>query len=266
MTDTLTDPGLTSPGDAAPLRFARWLGRSSFVRAALVAGGGLFTMATLLLVRPDLMLVEHVVFAGNMRANPVELRHLVDVRNGTTMFGVDLGRASAGAQLHPWVRHATAFRQWPATVVVKIDEYVPVALLERDGLWYVSADGDVFLRARADDLDFPVITGLDPALERSHPDLPTLVVHDGLALLHALDARDLVSRSRISEVSFSATHGWTVHVVGGARVIFDLDGRERQLARLAALLKQGVDLDKPVLVDLAPESLAIVRPLDVVKG
>jgi hypothetical protein len=232
------------------------------IAAAVVA------VAALAVSRPDLMLVEHVVFVGSDRAAEGELRHLADLRNGTTMWGVDLARAGGGVARHPWVRGATAVRRWPDTIVIEVDEYRPAALLQGEGLSYVDAEGAVFLQVPTDsaraaswDLDLPVITGLDPSLRRLHPDLPGLVVGDALSLLAELDERGFVSRDRVSEVNFSTSRGFTVHLVGGARVIVDLEGRERQLGRLALLLEGGLDLSEAVLVDLAPASLAIVRPL-----
>lgn len=213
--------------------------------------------------RPDLALVEHVEFRGAERATPVALRHLADIRNGTTMWQVDLWRAQRGVETHPWVRSARVYRKLPDTVVVQVEEYEPVALLHRDGLFYVDRSGVVFLRARTDELDYPVITGIDAALERAHPDLPRLVLRDTLWLLDALDSRGLVSRSQVSEIAFSRTRGFTAHLVGGAELRFGLEGLERQVDRLSMLLGEGVDLGEPVLVDLAPATVAIVRPLDV---
>jgi cell division protein FtsQ len=225
--------------------------------AALALGlAALFAVA-----RPDLALVEQVEFQGAERCSPVALRHLVDIRNGTTMWGVDLRRAERGAEAHPWVQSARAYRKLPNAVVVEVEEYEPVALLHRDGLFYVDRSGAVFLRARTDELDYPVITGIDEALERAHPDLPRLVLRDTLWLLDALDSRGLVSRARVSEVAFSRTRGFTTHLGGGAELRFGLEGLDRQVDRLSVLLAEGVDLGQPVLVDLAPASVAIVRPL-----
>jgi len=230
-----------------------------FPLAALAFGAAaLFAVA-----RPDLALVEHVEFQGAERSSPVALRHLADIRNGTTMWRVDLRRAQRGAEAHPWVRSARVYRKLPDTVVVEVEEYEPVALLHHNGLFYVDRSGAVFLRARTDELDYPVITGIDQALERAHPDLPRLVLRDTLWLLETLDSRGLVSRSQVSEIAFSRTRGFTAHLGGGAELRFGLEGLDRQVDRLSVLLGEGVDLGEPVLVDLAPASVAIVRPLGV---
>lgn len=223
-----------------------------------------------LVVRPDQLYVERVVFEGQVRATPAELRHLADLRNGTTIWGVDLDRITAGVQRHPWVERVEAERRLPNTVVVRVEEYAPVALLSfDDGLYYIDDSGVPFLKADSADLDHPVLTGIDAALERAHPELPRLVIRDALWLLDEIDARKLLSRDRVSEVAFHRTHGFTIRTVGAhgehhtAEVLMALSDYERQLRRLAALLDRGVDLTESLHVDLAPERVAIVRPQQV---
>lgn len=212
-------------------------------------------------VRPD-ALVEHVHFEGGHRASPEALRHLSDIRNGDTVWSVDLEAAERGVERHPWVRRATARVERPSSVVVELEEFEPVALLRMDDLYYVDARGAVFLRAQPDDLDYPVISGVTEALERAHPDLPRLVIRDALWLMDQLDRTALVERASVSEVAFSARSGFTVVLTGGgAELAFRLDDLSSQLERLEALVREGVDLRRPLLVDLAPRKVAIVRPL-----
>ncbi|MCO4747456.1 MAG: FtsQ-type POTRA domain-containing protein [Proteobacteria bacterium] len=234
---------------------------------SLAAGLGFFAGALALsgvfaLVRPDLMMVERVEFVGQGRADSPSLRHLSDIRNGTTIWSVDVDGARQGVERHPWVRSATARRVFPDTVRIEVEERTPIALLRLDGLYYVDRDGEVFLEVDGSDLDYPVLTGIDDSLAKLHPDLPRLAVRDALALIDALDDRGLVARPEVSEVAFASTRGFTVHTLGGARIRFGLDGRERQVDRLARLVEQDIDLSVPVLVDLAPASVAIVRPLE----
>ena len=214
------------------------------------------------LYRPDALLVERVEFVGNDRATPIALRHLVDLPAGTRMWQVRTRRVEERAEQHPWVRSAQARRVWPDRVVVELEEREPVALLLYQGLYYLDSDGVAFLRARTDDLDYPVLTGITPELEGAHPRLPAEVVQAGLGVLQQVDARGLIPADRVSEVSFASTRGFTLVLRSGAHVAFGLDDHERQLDRLAQLLKDHVDLEQPVLVDLAPARVAIVRPLD----
>lgn len=235
---------------------------STLIRPAAAILLALTPIVAFVVARPDCMLVERVVFEGRARAGEAALRHLADIPNGTTIWTVDLEAAARGVERHPWVRRARAVREWPDRVVVEIEEYEPVALLHYDRTYYVDRDGTPFLADATGDLDYPSITGIGPDLERAHPDLPRLAVRDALRLIDALDARGLLTRDRISEVAFSRTRGFTVHGPG-ARFAFGVDDLERKLDRLERLVAEGqVDPSAPLMVDLAPETVAIVRPLD----
>ena len=127
--------------------------------------------------------------------------------------------------------------------------------------FYVDSEGTPFVSASGADLDFPVITGLRAEHEAAHPDLARVVVREALALVSLLDDRGLLFRRDVSEVAFSETAGLTVHTVGGARVAFGLKDTEIRTDRLAALVAEGVSLAEPLDIDLAPEKVAIVRPV-----
>lgn len=224
--------------------------------------GAVALIGAFVMVRPDLMLVERVEFVGAERAQARSLRHLADIRNGATIWSVDAAAVQRGVERHPWVESARVRRIFPDTVRVELTERTPVALLRTDRLHYVDGNGVVFLEADGTDLDYPIISGVDEALAARHPQLPVLAIRDALSLIDDLDRKGLVLRSGVSEVAFASTRGFTVHTQRGARIRFGLDDRARQVTRLAALIARDVDLGSPVLVDLAPKSVAIVRPIE----
>ena len=51
-----------------------------------------------LVLRPDCMVVETVTFEGRAHAGWSELRHLSDLRNGTTIWSVDLDAMERGVE------------------------------------------------------------------------------------------------------------------------------------------------------------------------
>lgn len=228
---------------------------------ALFSVGLASSLATAgLLVRPDRMLVEHVRFVGADRAGAWELRHLLDLPNGTRMWEVDEDQLAAKAASHPWVRAARVHRRWPDEVVIEVEEREVVALVHADRMLVVDRDGTPFLPASSGQLDFPHITGITPEVQQLHPDLARMAVRDALWLIEQLEERGLATLP-VSEVAFSATRGFTVFH-GQARIVFGHGDLPRQLGRLERLAReQGVDLTGPTLVDLAPSTVAIVRPL-----
>ena len=240
--------------------FGRISARSRRVSALGVVGVAalVFSMGA---IRPDQMLVEHVVFEGNSRASDTALRHLADLRNGTTIWGADLQGVERGVQRHPWVQYSEARREWPNTVVVEVAEYRPYATLLSDRLMYVNENGYAFHQAKSDDLSYPVITGAGATVGKLHPHLAPSIAREAVALLIQLEDRNLMRRQDISEVSFNKDLGWTVFVEDGVRIRFALENLPRQFARLHDILSDGVHPTDSVLVDLGPEKVAIVTPL-----
>lgn len=231
--------------------------------AAVITLGAVAAFGTL---RPDLWMVEHVLVEGVDRADPAVIRHLADIPNGRPLWGVDPEAVERGVQTHPWVRAATVHVEWPDRIRIVVEEHRIAALvLRREGMFAVADTGQVFLKPSRGDLDHPLLTGFETEGSPSEAGPPPsslfqLAVPDALALLDALDRRDLVPRTEVSEVAFSATAGFTVHT-RGARVAFGHGDLDRQLDRLAALVQHGLDLSSAMYVDLAPRTVATLRPL-----
>ncbi|MBB5347607.1 FtsQ-type POTRA domain-containing protein [Desulfoprunum benzoelyticum] len=73
---------------------------------------------------------------------------------------------------NPWVSSVKVERDWPSTVIVRVTEHEPFALVYRQGqeedpgLFYMNRDGKVFIKVGAGmDIDHPVITGLERVKE-----------------------------------------------------------------------------------------------------
>jgi cell division septal protein FtsQ len=223
-------------------------------------------------VRPELWLVRRVVVEGEHVASEAAVRHLANLRNGTPIWRVYTPGVAAQVAAHPWIRSVHVDREWPDTVRIEVQEHQVAAVLHQRGqLVYVDRQGVPFLAAAAGDLDYPHLTGFDeytyvdattsaPPSRYNHPDLVPAAIRAALLLVDLLDQRGLVARRDVSEIGFRPTTGFTVHA-GPARVLFAADRFAPQLDRLEALVAAGVDLTSPVEVDLAPVTVAIVRPL-----
>ena len=158
---------------------------------------------------------------GNNMANPVQLRHLADVRRGTHLFGADLDRAVEGVEQHPWVQKASARRRFPGSVEIHVREYIPKMLLAIDALWLVDNNGNVFRRADSDALDFPVLTGIEPSLFDEHPNIARTIIKDATRIHKAVEADAQLADSDISEFHFDAHLGFSMILRSGTRVLLD---------------------------------------------
>ncbi len=239
--------------------WGRWLAANLVLAPAGVA---VFALA-----RPDLWMVERVVFEGRERTSVAELRHLMDLPNGTPPWRVDPEAVATSLERHPWVREANVELRWPSEVVVHVEERRAAGLLhDGDELLYVDERGVPFVRARGSGapggLDHVHLTGMGSELDAIHPELAPRAIADALWLVDALDREGLVPRERVSEVAFSRTSGFLVHT-GRSRLAFGPADLPEQVKRLSVLVARGLRLEEPHHVDLAPATVAIVRPLDL---
>ena len=65
---------------------------------------------------------------------------------------------------HPWIRQADVEIRFQNRVSITIQEQEPVLLLASDYFWYINDSGVVFRRAASDNMDFPVLTGINPTV------------------------------------------------------------------------------------------------------
>lgn len=211
--------------------------------------------------------VGEVQIVGNQRVSDAALRHLANLRRGTHLFTADLDRAVRGVEAHPWVAHASARRVFPGAVEIAVEEHHPRLILALDELWYVDEAGEPFTRADSDDLDYPVLVGLDPQLLADRPDVGQALVWGALRILDVWAARGRDEppvegdADALSEIVFDASHGYEVVLRTGSRLILGYGDPAAPLARLDRLIAAGLDLQTPQQVDLDAESVAIATPL-----
>lgn len=115
--------------------------------------------------------VERIEVVGNRQLTERQVLERAGLAAGSSIFDVDIVAARRRLLLDPWIRRATVDKRMPATVVVRVVERLPVALLAGEGtLQLMAEDGAVMgptTGAAAPDL--PVLTGFDLERRRTDP-------------------------------------------------------------------------------------------------
>ena len=207
--------------------------------------------------------VHRIDVAGNVRVSDVALRHLADIRTGTHMSQVDLQRAVAGVQAHPWVARAEGRMLFPSGVQILVEEHQPVMLLALEHLWYVDDAGNVFRQADGADLDYPVLSGMDSALVEEHPDVARAVIMSATDVLDATAGHPQLGADHLSEVRFDARAGFTLILRSGTELVVGFDDIDQRIERFDRLVSAGFDPSAPHRVDLGGRRVAVAAPLDL---
>ena len=132
-------------------------------------------------------------------ASADQLRAELPVADGANIFSTHLGTLERALAADPWLARVSVQRELPHTLVVRVVERVPVAIVELGGLYLVDAKGTPFKRLRGSEgAGLPVITGIGRAEYTTAPDDAAATVQAALAALTAWTSNP--TRPAIGEV------------------------------------------------------------------
>ena len=219
-------------------------------RRLLVLAANLLLIATLILAiswgvqqvhRDDRFAIASIEFDGAVHTEPSSLETVARQWEGSNLFELDIDLLRVQLTSLPWVAAVGIEKKVPDTVIVRIEERVPVALTRAadGGLRYVDSTGRVFA---------------DLSVEAGNADLPLIAAETdegrarGVALLAALskDHADLYDRT--AEVTAMEPTGfgvWDRELA--ARLMVPEDGgadrwrRLHSLARVETWSRSGIE-------------------------
>ena len=123
--------------------------------------GVLFILSHDFITQCDYFRAEHVRVEGAQRLTPAEVLHQAGIRPGDNILAVNLALARKRLLTHPLIAQASVGRQLPSTIVVRIQEHEPLAILDLGRKFLVNMQGEVFKEMDASDpVNLPVISGL----------------------------------------------------------------------------------------------------------
>ena len=205
--------------------------------------------------------VGEITVEGHNRATIVAVRHLADIREGERLVSLELGRIVESVVRHPWIKDASVSRHIDGTVRIEVEEHQPAILLANSGLFHVSQEGEVFVRAQAKDLNFPILTGVDALLVSDYPVVAQKIINDALEIFSTVVSEGLFDESLLSEIHFDEDLGFDLLLTNRTRVRFGLRSPEVQATRLRAMLMSGLELSTPHDVDLDFDDMATATPI-----
>ena len=117
---------------------------SRFGRACVVGLATILSFSAIALLavdklyRPDTFVINQLKIKGSFRyLKPADVEEAVGVDSLTNFFSIELDNVKKKIEDLSWVRHADVRREWPDTLVVNVEEHVPV-MRWKDDLWVTS--------------------------------------------------------------------------------------------------------------------------------
>jgi len=221
----------------------------------------------------DIFRLSSVKVSGLRMVRRNEILDSGGIEIGMGLFSFDVAAAARKISAHPWIAKVSLVRSWPSTLEIHVQEYRPLAMINvengsENALFYVDPQGKVFARVTGnDDLDFPVITGL----ETENEVLGTIIGAQGIAakalLFLRLAARGnpILPLQSVSEVHVSPARGLIVYLVDRPFPIYMGDRAVKQRHNLLVKLlerlyrKKKFKELKEIRMDYGKEQILVAK-------
>ncbi len=207
--------------------------------------------------------LTHVEISGNERASHEEIvRHLA-LGTEDNIFALDLDVARESLSRHPWIAEVEIRRVIPDTLVVRVREHVPVAIVALSKLYYLNEAREPFSRVVWEEApELPLLTGLDAALYEMDRARWNALVDLGLELSAAAKRAALPT----AEIQLDPSSGVIAHLLPAGTTAHmgqgDFDAKIRRLKDVRALLVERGQHADTFLLDNPRHPDAVVARLN----
>lgn len=209
------------------------------LRIGIASGSG-FLLASGALLTAQMLLesgyfgVQQIRVEQQERVTEGDILDASDIKVGDSLFDLELHMIGRKIEEHPWIARADVERSFPDHVVIRVVEREARAIIDLGYLYYVDSAGEVFkMLDAADQLDYPVITGIDRQYLLDNPDQTQGSLDLALQLMDELDSRDLFNLDDVSEIHYDQQEGIILHTrIGGVPVRMGKLGFNVKLNRL----------------------------------
>ena len=223
------------------------------LRIGIASGSG-FLLASGALLTAQMLLesgyfgVDEIRVEQQIRVSEGDILDASDINIGDSLFDLELHMIGRKIEEHPWIAKAEVERSFPDQVVIRVVERQARAIIDLDYLYYVDRSGVVFkMLESGDELDYPVITGIDRQYLLDHPNRTQESLDLALSLMDQLEKRQLFNLDDVSEIHFDQHDGLIIHTrIGGVPVRMGKQNFYAKLNRLEAIYE-----------DLEPRLLAL---------
>ncbi|MBN2061508.1 MAG: FtsQ-type POTRA domain-containing protein [Deltaproteobacteria bacterium] len=108
------------------------------------------------------MKLEEVVIADVDEDTKNILMDLADLNSDMSLLAINIIELKDKLESHPWIRSVDIEKHFPHRLIIRAEKEVPRAIVAFEKLAYVNRWGMVFSETvQTDDMDYPVITGVD---------------------------------------------------------------------------------------------------------
>jgi cell division protein FtsQ len=199
--------------------------------------------------------VKNILISGNYHLEDEDIIKHVNIRKGENLLKLSFKTLAERLEHTPWIKKVSLRKQFPDTLLIRIEEAVPKALLSlNSSMFLIDKDGNILEEIKGEGTPFlPVIKNINPK-NNSKGILEALKLIDVLAEKNILESKESI---KIGLKSYGLTMNMDGEIIkiGYGRYSEKLD-RWKELE--PEIRKRGVAIK---YIDLRFKDSVIVKPL-----
>ena len=170
--------------------------------------------------------IDNIEITGVNRADMDEIEGEIGVTTGESVLKTDLRAIRDRIMEVKWVKEVDVIRDLPSSLVIEIEEYVPVgSVITSDGMLLVDASGEL-VDIRDDKTDYAIFSGMDTDEE--------LMI--GAGLMRSLIVEGVVEIDSVLFMDYDEVMGYTIYTQTGVEVRFGHSPFEEKITLLITVL------------------------------
>lgn len=235
------------PGSAG-----RWPGRLIQVLSGAAAIGLmslLFIFGHDWLTQCDYFRAETVQVNGARRVSEQQIMKTAKITEGVNILSVNLATARKRLLALPWIAGAEVRREFPGTILIRVREHKPLAVIDLGKPFLVNDRGEIFMEAQKTQIpDLPVIKGADYQDWKADKSGNTPLSEAVVSLLRLSEnPQSAVPADRISRIHVDPELGVTLETSGfsAARIHLGYGSYAVKYRRLSEILDYSRRKDAP---------------------
>ena len=186
---------------------------------------------------------------GCTLTRPEDIMAQAQIQKGMNLLSVNLNQKSSQLEQYPYIYKAVLERKLPNTLEIYVEERKPRAVIRLENFYLVDAQGEIYKKAQAAELNYPLLSGLSKDDLYRDSEHCQHLIRSALGLLDSI-AQDQRFKGAEIEITIDKTAGFTIITAPERMTIYVGFGDFAE--KIAALWKIVDDLKNK---GLAPETI-----------
>jgi cell division protein FtsQ len=142
-------------------RVGSWCLKISALLAGLAGISILFVVLYSYLLTSPYIRLEKVEIVGVDEGLKRDLQNMAGLNFNLSLLAINMDEVQKKLEKHPWVRSVEVEKQFPHSLLIRVEKEEPWAIVVAGKLYYMDRFGNLFKEVEPkENVDFPIITGI----------------------------------------------------------------------------------------------------------